>query len=321
MLDEGAAAAISDRYGLGDDAVLMGPVARGEQGFVWRIETSLGTWAVKEVFAPRPEKEVDAEALFPEAAHGAGVPLPAIVRTVDDRVTLSLGGAQVRVYEWVDLFDPDANLDPAAVGRLVAAIHRVRVDAAGLPVHPWYTEPVGAARWDELIERLSAAGAPFAGDLARFRDELVGMEGWLEPPLALQMCHCDLWADNVRGTPSGQLCVIDWENSGPADPSQELCLLLYEFGNGVAARAKTLYESYLDAGGPGRVRRRGDFSTVIAQLGHINEMACRRWLSAGVDSEDRQHYTDRVAEFTARPLTRAVIDELLDAVASREAEW
>ena len=314
MLDEAAAAAISDHYGLGDSAVLTGPVARGEQGWVWRLDTRRGAWAVKELFVPRPEEEVDAEAAFPEAAHAAGVPLPAIVRAVDGRVAHSLGPAQVRVYEWVDLFEPDANLDPAAVGRLVAEIHRVRMGAAG-PVHPWYTEPVGAARWDELVVLLSAAGAPFADDLARFRDELVAMEGWLEPPAAMQMCHCDLWADNVRGTPTGPLCVIDWENSGPADPSQELCLVLYEFGTGPTGRAKALYEAYLDAGGPGRVERRGTFSTVIAQLGHINEMACRRWLSAPADSDDRRHYAHRFAEFTSRPLTGAAIDDLLDAIA------
>jgi thiamine kinase-like enzyme len=38
----------------------------------------------------------------------------------------------------------------------------------------------------------------------------------------LQVCHCDLWADNVVGTPTGGVCVIDRENCGPADPSQEL---------------------------------------------------------------------------------------------------
>ena len=48
----------------------------------------------------------------------------------------------------------------------------------------------------------------------------------------LQTCHRDLWADNVLPTADGGVCVIDWENSGPADPSQELGCVLFEFARG-----------------------------------------------------------------------------------------
>ena len=40
-------------FGLGCDAVISGPVARGELGQVWRIDTSQGRWAVKESFDAR----------------------------------------------------------------------------------------------------------------------------------------------------------------------------------------------------------------------------------------------------------------------------
>jgi hypothetical protein len=52
---------------------------------------------------------------------------------------------------------------------------------------------------------------------------------------------------------------------------------------------------------------------VIAQIGHIGELACRGWLEATSDVE-RDREAGRVAEFIDRPLTLAVIDELLDAV-------
>ena len=149
------------------------------------------------------------------------------------------------------------------------------------PVDPWYTDPIGADRWDELIGRLDAAGAPFAGQLADLRDELVALEDLLELPANLQTCHRDLFADNVLRTPAGSVCVIDWENSGLADPSQELGLVLFEYGCGEAARARALHDAYLDAGGPGRIDRPGNFSMVIAQIAHIGEISCTRLARSG----------------------------------------
>ena len=227
----GSAAAIAARYSLGADAVLSGPVARGEQGQVWRITTARGAWAVKEPFERQVEADAQADADFQDAVRAAGVPMPRVVRTADGDVLADLGSVAVRVYEWVDLLAPDIGLDPTAVGRAVGLLHRVRFSAAG-PVDPWHTDAVGAARWDELVHLLDARGAPFADDLARVRDEIVAVEALLEAPRDLQTCHCDLWADNVLGTPSGSVCVIDWENCGPADPSQELGMVMFEFAPG-----------------------------------------------------------------------------------------
>ena len=158
---------------------------------------------------------------FQETAHAAGVPTPQVRRTTQGCVFATMQGTQVRVYEWVDLLAPDSCLDPELVGAVVAAMHRVTVTDLG-PLDPWNHEPVGADRWDELVEQLLEAGAPFAGRLADLRDELVALESWIEPPQTLRTCHRDLWADNVLATADGGVCVIDWENSGPADPSQEL---------------------------------------------------------------------------------------------------
>ena len=312
MLDPGQAAEIAGRYSLGSDAAVVGPVARGELGRVWRLSTSLGTWAVKEPSERASEPDAREDAAYQDAVLAAHIPIPPVVLTVDGDVLADLGQVQVRVYGWIDLFEPNINLDPVEVGTIVASIHRVRFFGR-LPVHPWYTEPVGSDRWDELVRSLTASSAPFAGRLAELRDELAALEGLLEPPAELQTCHRDLWADNLRSTPSGNVCVIDWENSGLADPRQELALVLFEFGS-TPERAHTLYEAYVDNGGPGRIGRPSDFSMVIAQLGHIGERACRIWLEPGASRLDRDHSAARFDEFASRPLTRAVIDGLLDAV-------
>ena len=312
MLDARDADEIAVRFRLGTDAVLAGPVARGEVGQVWRLTTALGAWAVKEPFEPPSASEVNDDAAYQDAVRASGVPMPAVVRAGDGDVLAEVRSTLVRIYEWVDLEVRDPMLDCITVGGLISAIHRVRY-AGTNGVHPWYTDPVGKDRWDELVRDLTNARAPFAAQLAALRDELVALEALLEWPTNLQTCHRDLFADNVLRTPTGSLCVIDWENSGLAEPSQELGLVLFEYGCGDARRVRTLYEAYIDAGGPGRVERPGHFSMVIAQIGHIGELSCKRWLDPSLSAE-RDHNGARVDEFVTQPITRTVIDQILDAV-------
>jgi aminoglycoside phosphotransferase (APT) family kinase protein len=299
-------------YGLGGGPRLTGTVERGEQGQVWQLETDRGMWAVKTAFGV-PEELDGEDADFQTAAHAAGVPVPAVARTQAGEVFAVVGGVHVRAYEWVDICPPDRTLDPAEVGRVVAAMHRVEFEGRR-PEHLWYTDPVGAATWDDLIGDLAAAGAPFADDMARIRGDLVALEALIEPPRALRTCHRDLWADNLRPTAAGGKCVIDWENCGLADPGQELSGVLFEFWGGDPDRARALYGAYRGSGGPGVVDHRGSFTMTIAQLGHITEISCRAWLDPSETDEERRRQVGRVAECTDDPLTVDVIDAILDAV-------
>jgi Ser/Thr protein kinase RdoA (MazF antagonist) len=308
------ASVIADRFALGSDAVLSdAPVARGEQGQVWLLRTSGGRWAVKEAFRPIAEPAVRYAADFQAAARGAGVPTPRAMADLNGNLIANLGSAQVRVSEWVDLLGPDLNLDPATVGRVVAGIHRVRF-TVNAPLEEWFTEPVGRDRWHELGRELRAAGAPFADQFAAMRDEFAAMDEWVQPPGVVQTCHRDLWADNLLATADGGVCVIDFEDCGPADPNHELACMLVEFGGGDPARLRGIYDSYRDNGGPGRVTRRSDFSMLIAQLGHICEIGCRDWLDPTARSTDREHSAARFAEFVERPHTRASLEFILDAL-------
>ena len=146
--------------------------------------------------------------------------------------------------------------------------------------------------------------------------------GSLAPPVDLLWCHRDLFCDNVRATPDGGIVVFDFDNSGPCDPSWELAFVLTEYATDPApthavvdtARARALCDAYRSAGGPGRLTGPGDFTMVAAVLGHIAELAATRWLDATDDAE-RSDTAAWVAELTDRPLTRQVIDHLLDASA------
>jgi len=313
MITVNDAAAIGDVFELGPNPVLTGPVARGEVGQVWKLTSDTAAWAVKEAFEPPSPTEAEHDACYQELVAGAGVNVPRVQRAVDGRVLADFAGSLARVYSWVDVADSDKSIDPAAVGQVVASIHRV-VSHDANDVHPWYVDPVGAERWHGLVVDFRAAGAPFADQLADQVDELLALEAVLRAPARLQACHRDLFADNVLATPTGDLCVIDWENSGLADPSQELAVVLFEYGRGQADRVRLLHEAYVHSGGPGRVHQPSDFSMVIAQLGHIGEIACQRWLDPSrVDERPRNE--SRIDEFLTERLTIDAIDETLAAVA------
>jgi hypothetical protein len=289
-----------------------GPVASGRLGAIWRLDTERGSWAVKQV-GDVPDEEL-AELLegaaFQEAALAAGIPTPTLRRTRVGEHIAGLDGVRVRLHAWAELHEPDPSLDPVEVGRLVAGLHRVEFEGA-IGLDPWYTEPVGTARWAELVDALRARHAPFADELDALRPELVAMEAYLgAPPRALRTCHRDLWADNVRRTRDGSLCVFDFDNAGRADPSQELALVLVEYCTADPRRAGVLRVAYAEAGGPGRVADPTDFAMPIAQLSHILIEGCRRWLAATTDHE-RADNEGWVREFVDRPLTRSVIEALL----------
>jgi aminoglycoside phosphotransferase (APT) family kinase protein len=238
--------------------------------------------------------------------------VPVVRRTPAGELIGDLGNAQVRVQGWVDLEPPDIGLDPGAVGELVARLHRVPF-AGTVGRDPWYEDPVGEARWRQLLGRLDAARAPFAPELAALLPEILALEGSLgAPPRDLRTCHRDLWADNVRRTPGGGLCVFDFDNAGLADPSRELAAMLVEYAGWDLGRARALKDAYAGAGGPGEVRTRSDFSMVIAQLNHIGAEGCRRWLAATSD-EARADNEGWVREYLERPVTVALVDALLDA--------
>jgi hypothetical protein len=289
-----------------------GPVARGRLGSIWRLDTERGSWAIKQVgdIANENLAELLEGAAFQEAALAAGVPTPPTRRTRADEHIADCGGVRVRLHAWVDLHDPDASLDPLDVGRLVAALHRV--DFAGaIGLDPWYTEPIGRARWRELVSVLRARHAPFADELDALVPELVAMEAYLGgPPRDLRTCHRDLWADNVRASRDGGLCVFDFDEAGLADPSQELAVVLVEYCTADPRRAGLIRHAYGEAGGPGRVQDPTDFAMAIAQLAHILVAGCRRWLRATTDAE-RSENEGWVREFIDRPLTRTVIEALL----------
>jgi Ser/Thr protein kinase RdoA (MazF antagonist) len=303
---------VSDAFGLGRATSLTEPIARGELGEVRRLETEQGTFAVKQAFAAVSGEEAEISTAYHRACWEAGIPCPEPLRTTQGTYVAVVEGEPVRAYSWVDLADPDTGLDPGAVGALVARLHAVDHPWPTSAVDPWFEAPVGRAEWKGVLKASRAAGAPYADRLAELLPGLVEVESILTPMRPLQTCHLDLWSDNVRRV-AGSPFVIDFDNAGPGDPSRELGMLLFEFGQGDPVRQRRLYDAYRDAGGTGRVSGRETFALTVAQLHHIGHRHLTMWVAAR-DAEARARSLAGVEEFLGQPLLLPDVDRLVEAV-------
>lgn len=303
---------MAERFALGDSAALEGPVARGQLGQVWLLRTACGQFAVKEWFASPDQEATAVDAEFSQRVWAAGVCTPRVVSTTDGHVTATVDGTPVRVFEWVDLRSRTRRLDPACVGETVALLHRTGRPTSA-PVDRWFSTGFGPVAWYGLLERLVDEGAPFAFDFAPLVGPLVEAELVMQPHTNTVMCHRDLWADNVLGTSDNRVCIIDFENAGPADPSQELAMVLFEFMDGEAERARTLYSAYITAGGPGRVTTPGHFTMLLATQAHIAHLAASKWVGER-DEHERCRLEAWFREMLDDPVTLPKIEDILSAL-------
>jgi Ser/Thr protein kinase RdoA (MazF antagonist) len=305
--------AAASAFGLG---VVEGePVvaARGRQGRVWRVKTRRGDLAVKELPVGLTEREVQVDVVLQSTMVNRGVPAPQPLRTTSGAVLVTVGDLQFRAYMWVDLDEPRRDLDPETIGTLMAMLHRDPLPAEASATDYWYTDPVPAQEWQETSERLAVAGAPFAAEFAASVPGFLALQEVFRPSGRTQLCHRDLWADNVRLASEGGLCVIDWDNCGPAESAQELAMPLVEFCYDDGDRAARLYRAYRRADGPGQLADPSDFTMVLAQFGHFAITAARQWAQA-TDETSKGRAEAWFREGWEQPLGLPEIERLLHAI-------
>jgi Ser/Thr protein kinase RdoA (MazF antagonist) len=305
--------AVARAFDLG--AVEAEPVAaaRGHQGRVWRVKTRRGCFAVKELLVKLAERDVQVDVVFQSTLVDRGVPAPRPLRTGSGAALVMVGDLHFRAYSWVDLHEPRRDLDPDSIGTLMAMLHRDPLPAEPSAADGWYTDPVPAEEWQETSERLADAGAPFAAEFAASVAGFIALQEVFRPPGRMQLCHRDLWADNLRLAHESGLCVIDWENCGPAEPAQELAMPLVEFCYDDGDRAARLYRAYRRAGGPGRLADPSDFTMVLAQFGHFALTAALEWVHA-TDETSKARAEAWFREGWEQPLGLLQIERLLHAL-------
>jgi Ser/Thr protein kinase RdoA (MazF antagonist) len=318
-------------FGLG--RVLAEPTvaARGEMGRIWRLETSSGTWALKEVFRPSPDSADLArrDAAFQQAALDAGVPLPPPIVAPDGRVLIEVGPADrrrtVRVYGWVDLLGRDAVVPIRDVAAILGRLHGLAI-ADARPIDPWFRDPVPADAWPALVARAHVAGVAWAATLERLipdldvataiaRQALAATDGRLgahRTAAATITCHLDYNPENVLLDTSGRPVIVDWENSGPELPEQELASAVAEFVGDPLDTAAFLHP-YAEAGGTARLRDRSSFAMVLIVQSALVRTYAERALDSSSTEEDRARSAHWVVDIAEHAFTVERIDRWLEA--------
>jgi Ser/Thr protein kinase RdoA (MazF antagonist) len=94
-----------------------------------------------------------------------GVPAPEPRSATDGNIYADIDGAVVRCHSWVDGHAKTNETvtvdDAAAMGRIVAVLHGLRIVVPATPSGP-SRRSFGAAHWLELAERGADAGAVWA---------------------------------------------------------------------------------------------------------------------------------------------------------------
>jgi Ser/Thr protein kinase RdoA (MazF antagonist) len=311
------AGAIADAYGLGRAIGTPLYSARGELGRIWRLETSRGIWAVKELFHPADEPGARADVAFQEAVVQAGVLMPRPIVARDGRVAARVGPTEqqvtVRVYTWIDLAGNGERTPAEAAASILGRIHALAYPDHR-PIDPWFTAAVHADRWVDLLVRADHAGAPWAQTLANLVPRIAAGDPIVAPGRHTPTirCHLDFNPENVLVDTAGRTVVVDWEASGPEAAEQELASAIGEFVPDPAGTPAFL-RAYAAAGGPATLREPSSFAMTFAFGGNLVASYAKQALDPATTEENRARAVHWIGDIAASAFIPGRIDAWLAA--------
>jgi len=304
------------------------PVSRGAMGRVWRLDAGAERYAVKELFWESDEESVRTEAAFTAHLESAGIRLPGSLPGRGGRFLQELapgqGGGWLRLYRWIDGVPVDL-AGPglaAAIGDLAGRLHALARPAGG-PVDPWYDTVPAPATWDQLADAARGQGAGWgeamaghAGLLCDLADRVTSMAGD-----RMVTCHRDLHPDNVLVEASGELAVLDWDDTGPACPDRELAGLLmfwhgHDDGTADDAAVRRTLAAYRAGGGPGQLRDEQSFGMYLACRLNFLEAQASVALDPGAAPEHRAYASSEISDTLARLPAPSLISHLTSLAAA-----
>lgn len=278
-------------------AVLEPPTqaARGANGFIWKVTTDRGAYAVKRL---QPWVEVEAlpsDVRVQHAAEAAGIPLPRPVLTPAGEATVE----HTRVYEWVDLLPatptPVTPTVAHEVGGLLGRLHRLALPPAKEEVDSWFLQPPGIEDWRDLERRGADASALWMAWLPDEIDFLDDTCRRLAVPHAgpVITCHCDFAPGNVLpSAEDGSLVVLDWENAGALQADVELAWTLVLWAVNDDRVDPGAVEALLEGYGARPALAPTAFHTAVVT--HVNFLKVN--LDQSLDPEQQGEFSDRWIE-------------------------
>ena len=266
MGDAPDASGVVRAFALPGSAVRLVPVVGGWSNRVFRLDTTHGSYAVKELRnawgEPRWRDWLDEGWRVERAARGAGIAVPEPVSNpVTGSAVAELGRADgsgpvpVRVHRWVDSVavpqDPVAVELGRWVGAALAALHACALRPLSADLYRGRVGLTTAEVWPELVARSAAVDAPWTaglvrgGPLVRRASSLLGT--WDADDEVL--CHGDVDQKNLLLGPGGPL-LCDWDVVLPRLPSHDLAEAALSLASWRAPDvAAAVVRGYRDAGG------------------------------------------------------------------------
>jgi Ser/Thr protein kinase RdoA (MazF antagonist) len=288
---------IAARFGLGEPTGDLRTAHRGAVGQIYRLPTTNGSFAVKELFWSAAEADVVREAQFRDAAVRHGIRAPENLRTVDGsylaQLPAEMGGKYVRVYTWVDSVGENGPETGKWLAGTLGRLHAID-RPSDAEVDPWYWKPPSEAEFAELIDRSERANGSWTAELRAARPKMLELASLVsEPdPRRVIVCHRDMQAQNVLRTAAGRV-LVDWDDVGPAPPDWELAALLCRYGRDAVG---DLLDAYRVAGGTAAISALDQFTWVVAApLNYV-----RAQVEVALDT------TGSMREFAVQELDRAL---------------
>jgi aminoglycoside phosphotransferase (APT) family kinase protein len=316
-------------FGLAGEVTAYAEVSGGWSNRVWRLSTSRGDYAVKELRnawgEPRWLEWLAEGWRVERAAIDAGIAAPEPVPAPDGGCVLDVeradgsGTAPVRLHRWVDAATvPRTVVDlPLAgwVGTTLAALHGLALEPERADLYAGRSGLTTAAIWPDLVARSRAASAPWtdvlaaAEPLARRASALLVDDG--RPRV---LVHGDVDQKNLLVGPHGPL-LIDWDVVLPAVPEHDLAHAAVTMASWRDARvAAAVVSAYAEARGIRTTLDPTDLGSALAsRLGWIRfsvDRALDAYAGNGSWPADAPDVDDLIADLERRT-----------AIAERWPDW
>ena len=222
-------------FALGEPLAPPSAVPGGLANRLWRVETSRGVFAVKQMDRIEAPGWYDRAFALEQAAWASGVPMPRPVPAAATGCCLAELRASdgttvvVRAHEWVEGSKLDngvvyADRDVERIAALLAKIHALRMQT-GVTAREALLA-FGDDHWRALADRAEREEQPWAAEMRVLLAPLHDLEQYLrdahEDPTPLLVSHRDADPKNVMRTGRDELLLVDWDQAGPVNSRQDL---------------------------------------------------------------------------------------------------